>query len=133
AAADRIAFSRFTCSSSIATFTAKISNCASSIISGRRRNSRTLMRWSSKSSAMCNRRANWRRRNQLGASKIQPGQIADFRSLADSEDDSERADYEAATKREDQQQPNREIRHLDHALANKGAATGKEVGHSGSD
>ncbi len=90
------------------------------------------MRWSGKSSAMCNRRANWPRDNRAGASKIQPGQIAYFGRLADGEDDSERADHEAAAKREDQQQPNREVRHLDHALANHAAAAGKEVRDSGS-
>ena len=58
------------------------------------------MRSSGKSSAMCSRRANWLGCNQLGASKIQPGHIADSRSLADGEDDSERTNHEAATKRE---------------------------------
>ena len=76
---------------------------------------------------MCNRRANWPECDQLGALKIQPRQIADFRSLADGEDDRERADHKAAAKREDQQQPNREVRYLAHALANQAAATGKEV------
>src|SRR5437867_1964559 len=96
----KIGFLKFTCSISVATFTAKSSSCASSNISGRRRNSRTLMRWFGKSSAMCNRRANWPQCNQVGASKIQPGQIAYFGRLADGENDSKRADYEAATKRE---------------------------------
>ena len=91
------------------------------------------MRSSGKSNATCNRRANWPECNQLGASKIQPSQISYFRRLADGEDDCERANHEAATKREDQQQPNREVRHLDHALANQAAATGKEVSHPGSD
>src|SRR5204863_7552598 len=107
-------------------------DCRLSIIPGPKENSEKAVPWSRKSSAMCHQRANLARRNQLGASKIQPGQIADFRSLADGEDDSERADHEAAAKREDQQQPNREVRHLDHALANQAAATGKEVRDSGS-
>ncbi len=70
---------------------------------------------------------------ELGASKIQPGQISYLGRLANGENDSERANDESATKREDQQQPNREVRHLNHSLANQAAATGKEVSHSGSD
>jgi len=89
------------------------------------------MRWSGRSTAMCNRRANWPGCNQLAASKIQPGQIAYFGRPSDGEDDSERTDHEAATEREDQQQPNREVRQVDQAIADEMTATDK-IGNSGS-
>jgi hypothetical protein len=90
------------------------------------------MRWSGKSSAMCNRRANWPGANQLGASKIQPGQIAYFRRLADGENDSECPNHEATAERENEQQPNWEVRELDYAFTDDVTAT-DYVGNSGSD
>ena len=45
---------------------------------------------------MYNKRANWLRRKAAAALKIQSSQIANFRRLADREDDRESADYEAA-------------------------------------
>jgi hypothetical protein len=81
---------------------------------------------------MCNRRANWSRHNQLGRLKVQPSQIAYFRRLSNGKDDSERADYEAATKGEDQQQPNGEVRELDYTFADNVTAS-DYVGNAASD
>src|SRR6202043_1934101 len=108
-----------------AIFTARILSCASFAISGRRRNSKISMRSCTRSNAMCSRRASCRRRKQGAGSKLQPAKIAHLRRLADGEDDSEGAHHEAAAEREHEQQPNWEIRQLDHAFTDESA--GKHV------
>ena len=76
------------------------------------------MHWLSRSSATSNRRANWPRHSQLGLQKSSRVRSLYFGSLANSEDNSKRANHEAATERKHQQQPNREVRNLDHTFAN---------------
>src|SRR5438552_14697596 len=83
------------------------------------------MRSCTRSNAMCSRRASCRRRKQGAGSKLQPGKIAHLWRLADGKDHGECANHEAATERKHEQQPNREIRQLDHAFTNE--STGKHV------
>src|SRR5207249_5137185 len=80
-----------------------------------------------------NRPASCAGHNRDSGSKREPGKISRLWRLADSKDDSEGANQQAATEREHEQQPNREVRQLDHAFADKAAAAGKQVGNSASE
>src|SRR5947207_13275776 len=80
-----------------------------------------------------NRPASCAGHNRDYGSKPQPGKISHLWRLADSKDDSEAANQQAATEREPEQQPNREVRQLDHAFAAKAPAARKQVGNSPSE